>query len=91
MIFIINMLYIIIKIHLLKTTVYKLNNTIKPQDNANIDRLKSIIDTRIKMLEIVEENNSYKKKVIFTLISLIFLALIAMITIFINFSKFFKK
>ena len=69
----------------------KLNNTIKPQDNANINRLKSIIDTRIKMLEIVEENNGYKKKVIFTLISLIFLALIAMITIFINFSKFFKK
>jgi len=27
MIFIINMLYIIIKIHLLKTTIYKLNNT----------------------------------------------------------------
>ena len=64
-----------------------LNTQTVPEDRQNINKLKSIIDTRIKMLEIVKENNAYKKKVIFTLISLIFLALIAMITIFINFSK----
>ena len=75
------------KLNNLNTDWGKLNKTIVPEDKKNINRLKSEIDTRIKMLEIVEENNSYKKKVIFTLISLIFLALIAMIVIFINFSK----
>lgn len=46
--------------------------------------IKDEIDTKIKMLEIVRENNVYKKKIIFTLISLILLALISLIVIYNN-------
>lgn len=53
----------------------------------DINFLKSQIDTRIKMLEIVKENNSYKKKVIFTIISLILLSLLILMIIFTNSKK----
>ena len=52
--------------------------------DKKIKIIKDEIDTKIKMLEIVRENNVYKKKVIFTLISLILLGLISLVVIYNN-------
>jgi uncharacterized membrane protein YczE len=52
-----------------------------------LSNLKSNINTRIRMLEILTQNNSYKRKVIFTLISLILLSLISIIVIYANYGK----
>ena len=41
------------------------------QMNA-IDEKKNLITTRARMLQIAEENNIYKQKILFTLVALIF-------------------
>lgn len=51
------------------------------------NELKEEIDTRIRMLEIFIKNNSYKRKVIFMLISFILIFLISIIVIYVNYNK----
>lgn len=57
----------------------------------DIDNIRVDIDTKTKMLEIIIENNEYKKKVIYTIISILFLMVLVMIVCFIYFSKKLPK
>lgn len=52
-----------------------------------IDEKKNLITTRERMLQIAEENNIYKQKILFTLVALIFTFIILMIFIYSYFSK----
>lgn len=52
-----------------------------------IDEKKNLITTRARMLQIAEENNIYKQKILFTLVALIFTFIILMIFIYSYFSK----
>lgn len=56
------------------------------QMNA-INEKKNLITTRARMLQIAEENNIYKQKILFTLVALIFTFIILMIFIYSYFSK----
>ena len=56
------------------------------QQNA-INQKKNLITTRARMLQIAEENNIYKQKILFTLVGLIFTFIILMIFIYNYFSK----
>lgn len=56
------------------------------QNNA-IDQKRALVETRARMLQIAEENNIYKQKILFTLVALIFTFLIVMIFIYGYFSK----
>ena len=52
-----------------------------------INAKKDIINTRARMLQIAQENNIYKQKIIYTLISFIFAVFIAILVIYVYFSK----
>jgi hypothetical protein len=52
-----------------------------------IDEKNNLIITRARMLQIAEENNIYKQKILFTLVALIFTFIILMIFIYSYFSK----
>ena len=52
-----------------------------------INQKKNLIITRTRMLQIAEENNIYKQKILFTLVALIFTFIILMIFIYSYFSK----
>lgn len=52
-----------------------------------IDNKRNLIMTRDRMLQLSHEKNIYKRKVIFTLISLIFLIIIIMIAVYVYNSK----
>ena len=52
-----------------------------------IDEKKNLITTRERMLQIAQENNIYKQKILFTLVALIFTFIILMIFIYSYFSK----
>ena len=48
---------------------------------------EALMRTRARMLQIAKENNVYKQKMIYTMISFIFAIFIAIIVIYINYSK----
>ena len=52
-----------------------------------IDEKNNLIITRARMLQIAEENNIYKQKILFTIVALIFTFIILMIFIYSYFSK----
>lgn len=56
------------------------------QQNS-IGEKNNLITTRARMLQIAEENNIYKQKILFTLVALIFTFIIIMIFIYSYFSK----
>jgi peptidoglycan hydrolase CwlO-like protein len=62
-----------------KTQLENLNRLIE-------DKMK-LIDTRNRMLQVVIEKNSYKKKVIYTLISVIIAIVIIMLVAYVYFNK----
>jgi hypothetical protein len=55
--------------------------------NNSIDMKQDLIYTRGRMLQIAEENNIYKQKILFMLIALIFTLIIIMIFIYGYYSK----
>ena len=64
------------------------NDLIKKIDkslNNDLKILQQNIITKFRMLEVIKESNSYKKKVIITVISVLFLVLMVMIVSFVNF------
>jgi len=56
------------------------------QQNA-IDAKRNIINTRARMLQIAQENNVYKQKIIYTLIAFIFAVFIAILVMYVFYSK----
>ena len=48
---------------------------------------EALMRTRARMLQVAKENNVYKQKMIYTMISFIFAIFIAIIVIYINYSK----
>lgn len=48
---------------------------------------EGLMRTRARMLQVAKENNVYKQKMIYTMISFIFAIFIAIIVIYINYSK----
>ena len=50
-------------------------------------KLQNKVLSLSRMLQVIQENNAYKQKVIYTLISLIFLVLILIVFIYVYFSK----
>jgi hypothetical protein len=65
------------------------NNQLLKKQNVQINQLKEIEDkeklllTRSRMLQIAQDRNSYKKKIIYTLIATIFLIFIITIALYI--------
>lgn len=57
------------------------------EQQAEIDDKTNLILTRSRMLQIAEERNMYKKKIIFTLLAVILLILIITLTTYVFFSK----
>ena len=55
-------------------------------DNTTSD-LRNQVLSLSRMLQVLQENNVYKQKVIYTLISLIFLVLIVIVFIYVYYSK----
>ena len=62
----------------------KIRNLI--QLNA-INAKKNIINTRARMLQIAHENNIYKQKIIYTLISFVFAVLIVILVIYVYYVR----
>lgn len=52
-----------------------------------IEAKKNIINTRARMLQIAQENNVYKQKIIYTLIAFIFAVFIAILVMYVFYSK----
>jgi len=52
-----------------------------------IDAKKNIINTRARMLQIAQENNVYKQKIIYTLIAFIFAVFIAILVMYVFYNK----
>lgn len=57
------------------------------EQQAEIDDKTNLILTRSRMLQIAEERNMYKKKIIFSLLAVILLILIITLTTYVFFSK----
>ena len=53
----------------------------------SIEAKKNIINTRARMLQIAQENNVYKQKIIYTLIAFIFAVFIAILVMYVFYSK----
>jgi hypothetical protein len=73
--------------------IEKKNNELKQKKNIQMQQLKEIEDkeklllTRSRMLQIAQDRNSYKKKIIYSLIALIFAIFIFTIVIYIFFKR----
>lgn len=52
-----------------------------------IEAKRNIINTRARMLQIAQENNVYKQKIIYTLIAFIFAVFIAILVMYVFYSK----
>lgn len=52
-----------------------------------IEAKKNVINTRARMLQIAQENNVYKQKIIYTLIAFIFAVFIAILVMYVFYSK----
>ena len=69
------------------------NNSIRDKQERQIEQLKEIEDkeklilTRSRMLQISQDRNSYKKKIIYTLIALILFIFIATIMTYVFFMR----
>jgi hypothetical protein len=69
------------------------NIDIVNKNNIHIDQLKEIEEkeklllTRSRMLQISQDRNAYKKKIIYTLIAVIFLILILTIVMYVLFTR----
>jgi len=69
------------------------NNAIRDKQQRQIEQLKEIEDkeklilTRSRMLQISQDRNSYKKKIIYTLIALILFIFIATIMTYVFFMR----
>jgi hypothetical protein len=61
------------------------------EQQAEIEDKTNLILTRSRMLQIAEERNMYKKKIIFSLLAVILLILIITLTTYVFFSKQVKK
>ncbi len=61
------------------------------EQQAEIEDKTNLILTRSRMLQIAEERNMYKKKIIFTLLAVILLILIITLTTYVFFAKQVKK
>lgn len=57
------------------------------QQEKEIEYKKKLIATRNRMLQLSQEKNVYKKKVIYSLLSIIILFIIIMIVIYVYFNK----
>jgi hypothetical protein len=53
----------------------------------SIEEKKNVINTRARMLQIAQENNVYKQKIIYTLIAFIFAVFIAILVMYVFYSK----
>lgn len=56
-------------------------------ENTDTKKLQNHVLSLSRMLQVLQENNIYKQKVIYTLISLIFLVLIIIVFIYVYYSK----
>jgi hypothetical protein len=69
------------------------NNELLKKQKIEVDQLKEIQDkeklllTRSRMLQIAQDRNSYKKKLIYTLIALIFLIFIFTLALYVYFNR----
>lgn len=74
---------------LLKQQNEQLNNKrLRNQIQLNaIEAKKNIINTRARMLQIAQENNVYKQKIIYTLVAFIFAVFIAILVMYTFYSK----
>jgi hypothetical protein len=72
------------------------NNELMEKQEIQINQLKEIQDkeklllTRSRMLQISQDRNAYKKKIIYSLIALIFLIFIITLVIYVYFSRKMK-
>ena len=72
------------------------NNQLLKKQNVQINQLKEIEDkeklllTRSRMLQIAQDRNSYKKKIIYSLIALIFFIFIITLVIYVYFTRKMK-
>jgi chromosome segregation ATPase len=71
----------------LANTTLETKKTQLVQLNSLIEDKMKLIDTRNRMLQVVVEKNSYKKKVIYTLISVIIAIVIIMLVAYVYFNK----
>lgn len=77
----------------LMTGVEQQNNDILAKQQIQIDQLKEIQEkeklllTRSRMLQISQDRNAYKKKIIYTLLSIIFIIFILIILSYVMFKK----
>ena len=73
--------------------ITKKNNDLLEKQNIEMNQLKEIQEkeklllTRSRMLQIAQDRNSYKKKIIYTLIALIFLIFIFTLALYIYFTR----
>jgi predicted PurR-regulated permease PerM len=73
------------------------NNELMQKQEIQINQLKEIQDkenlllTRSRMLQISQDRNSYKKKIIYSLIALIFFIFIITLVIYVYFSRKMKS
>ena len=74
---------------LLKQQNEQLNNKrLRNEIQLNaIEAKKNIINTRARMLQIAQENNVYKQKIIYTLVAFIFAVFIAILVMYTFYSK----
>jgi len=69
------------------------NNDLLEKQNIEMNQLKEIQEkeklllTRSRMLQIAQDRNSYKKKIIYTLIALIFLIFIFTLALYVYFTR----
>lgn len=74
-----------------KNTVLAEKQQRQIEQQAEIEDKTNLILTRSRMLQIAEERNMYKKKIIFTLLAVILLILIITLTTYVFFAKQVKK
>ena len=64
------------------------NKRLRNQIQLNaINEKKNLINTRARMLQIAQENNVYKQKIIYTLIAFIFAVFIAILVMYVFYNK----
>ena len=64
------------------------NKRLRNQIQLNaINEKQNLINTRARMLQIAQENNVYKQKIIYTLISFIFAVFIAILVMYVFYNK----
>lgn len=62
-------------------------NKIQVDQLREIEEKEKLLLTRSRMLQIAQDRNAYKKKIIYTLIAVIFLILILTIVMYVYFSR----